>query len=309
MTWIALGHAVQYLWITTYFARATGRASSTASFYGRAILCGSALWAIPMLLFAPGLLGRLPFDGGLAAVTAAAVNIHHFVLDGVLWKLRQSRVGGVLLRSKPASAEPATFWVAPLRRPMVAVGLASLAILLFGLAEEEFGLIRRMGRGDIAGAERSLDRLAWIGRDSATARGALGERRMRAGDAKGAEKQLEIGVRVFPTSSGWVSLGLARGSQGKARGSMEAYGEALVLEPGNVTAKLLLALAHADLGETAEARALLNQCDRRDSDTPAIRNLRERLEAVLDVAPVPPSGPQERRRGPRNGAAAGSTLS
>jgi thioredoxin-like negative regulator of GroEL len=90
---------------------------------------------------------------------------------------------------------------------------------------------------------------------------------------------------------------------------MEAYGEALVLEPGNVTAKLLLALAHADLGETAEARALLNQCDRRDSDTPAIRNLRERLEAVLDVAPVPPSGPQERRRGPRNGAAAGSTLS
>jgi thioredoxin-like negative regulator of GroEL len=67
---------------------------------------------------------------------------------------------------------------------------------------------------------------------------------------------------------------------------MEAYGEALVLEPGNVTAKLLLALAHADLGETAEARALLKQCDRRDADTPAIRKLRERLEGILDVAPV-----------------------
>jgi thioredoxin-like negative regulator of GroEL len=71
---------------------------------------------------------------------------------------------------------------------------------------------------------------------------------------------------------------------------MEAYGEALVLEPGNVTVKLLLALAHADLGETSEAQALLNECDRRDADTPAMRNLRERLEGVLGTPPVLRSG-------------------
>lgn len=289
-TWIVLGHAAQYLWITAYFARATGRVSSTASFYGRAVVCGCVLWALPLFLFAPGLLGRLPFDGGLASVTAAVVNLHHFLLDGVIWKLRRSRIGGVLLSPNRATADPGVRAALPLARPLVAAGLVSLAVLFFGLAEEEFRLARRLNRGDIAGAESSLDRLAWIGRDSANTRAQLGARRMRDGDPKAAERQLEIGVKVFPTASGWVHLGEARSSQGKSRGSMEAYGEALVLEPGNVTAKLLLALAHADVGETSEAQALLNECDRRDADTPAMRSLRERLEGVLGTPPVLRSG-------------------
>ena len=289
-TWIALGHAVQYLWITAYFARATGRVSSTASFYGRAAVCGFSLWALPLLLFAPGLLGSLPFDAGLASVTAAVVNLHHFLLDGVIWKLRQSRVGGVLLSPSRASADPGARAALPLARPLVAAGLVSLAVLLFGTAEEEFGLARRLSRGDVAGAESSLDRLAWIGRDSAHTRAQLGARRMKEGDPKAAERQLEIGVKVFPTASGWIHLGEARASQGKSRGSMVAYGNALVLESGNVTAKLLLALAHADLGETFEARTLLKECDRRDADTPAMRSLRDRLEGVLGAPPVLRSG-------------------
>ncbi len=289
-TWIALGHAVQYLWITAYFARATGRVSATVSFYGRAVVCGCALWAVPLLLFAPGLLGKLPFDVGLASVTAAMVNLHHFLLDGVIWKLRQPRVGAVLLNPNRAPAEPVRRPALPLARPLVAAGMVSLVILLFGAAEEEFGLARRLNRGDIAGAQRSLDRLAWIGRDSAHTRTELAARRMRVGDAKGAEQQLEIGVKVFPTASGWVHLGEARASLGKSRGSMEAYGKALSIEPGNVTAKLLLALAHADLGETAEARVLLKQCNRRDADTPAMRTLRDRLDGVLDAATVFRSG-------------------
>jgi tetratricopeptide (TPR) repeat protein len=289
-TWIALGHAVQYLWITAYFARATGQVSSPASFYRRAVVCGCCLWALPLFLFAPGLLGSLPFDGGLASVTAAVVNLHHFLLDGVIWKLRQPRVGGVLLSPNRASADPATRAALPLARPLVAAGLVSLAVLLFGLAEEEFGLARRLNRGDIAGAESSLDRLAWIGRDSARTRAQLGARRMKEGDPKAAERQLEIGVRVFPTASSWIHLGEARASQGKSRGSMEAYGEALVLEPGNVIAKLLLGLAHADLGETSAAGALLKQCDARDADTPTMRGLRDRLEGVLGAPHVFRSG-------------------
>jgi tetratricopeptide (TPR) repeat protein len=289
-TWMALGHAVQYLWITAYFARATGRVSSTASFYGRAAVCGFSVWALPLLLFAPGLLGSLPYDAGLASVTAAVVNLHHFLLDGVIWKLRQSRVGGVLLSPSRASADPGARAALPLARPLVAAGVVSLAVLLFGMAEEEFGLARRLSRGDVAGAESSLDRLAWIGRDSAHIRAQLGARRMKEGDPKAAVRQLEIGVKIFPTASGWIHLGEARASQGKSRGSMEAYGNALVLESGNVTAKLLLALAHADLGETFEARALLKECDRRDADTPAMRSLRDRLEGVLGAPPVLRSG-------------------
>src|SRR5690606_3712459 len=63
--WIAVGHAVQYLWITAYYARSTGRAPSLVRFYGRSLLAGIAIWTIPALLFAPGWLGRLPYDAGL----------------------------------------------------------------------------------------------------------------------------------------------------------------------------------------------------------------------------------------------------
>ena len=181
-------------------------------------------------------------------------------------------------------ADPALRAVPPLARPLVAAGLVSLAILLFGLAEEEFGLARRFNRGDMVGAESSLDRLAWIGRDSARTRAALGARLMKNGDPKAAERQLEIGVKIFPTAWGFIHLGEARDSQGQSRRSMEAYEEALVLEPGNVTAKLLLALAHADLGETAQARELLEECVAPDADTPAMRFLRERLEGVLEAS-------------------------
>jgi hypothetical protein len=290
-TWIALGHAVQYLWITAYYSRATGRVSSAASFYGRAVLCGCTLWALPLLLFAPGFLGTLPYDVGLASVTAAVVNLHHFILDGAIWKLRESRVGKILLSRDPRPAPlPEVRASLPLARPLVAAGLVSVALLLFGTMEEEFGLSRHLSRGDITGAESSLERLSWIGRDSAHTRAELGARRMREGDPKAAERQLEIGVKVFPTTSGWIHLGEARASQGKARGSMEAYQAALVLEPGNVTAKLLLALAHAGLGETAEARALLKDCGPRDADTPATRTLRDRLEGVLAGPPILRSG-------------------
>lgn len=288
-TWIALGHAVQYLWITAYFARATDRAASTLSFYGRAVVCGCTLWALPLLLFAPNLLGRLPYDLGLASVTAAAVNLHHFILDGAIWKLRESRIGRILLNRDPrptAEAIAGPRRVMPLARPLVAAGLVSVALLLFGAVEEEFGLSRRLSRGDIDGAESSLARLAWIGRDSARTRAELGARRMKEGDPKAAERQLEIGVKVFPTAFGWIHLGEARASQGKSRGSMQAYGSALILEPQNVTAKLLLALAHADLGEAAEAQALLKECDRRDADTPEMRSLRDRLEGVLGAPPL-----------------------
>jgi Tfp pilus assembly protein PilF len=220
-------------------------------------------------------------------VTAAVVNLHHFILDGAIWKLRESRVGRILLSRDPRlSTVAAPKKSLPLARPLVAAGMVSLALLVFGTVEEEFGFTRQMSRGDVTGAESSLDRLAWIGRESARTRAELGARLMKEGDSRAAERQLEIGVKVFPTTSGWIHLGEARASQGKSRGSMEAYKEALVLEPGNVTAKLLLALAHADLGETGEARSLLDECDARDADTPAMRVLRERLEGVL--ARLPP---------------------
>src|SRR5262249_44382055 len=111
--WVAMGHFLQYLWITTYYSAASERRVGRARYLGKALLAGAAVWTLPPLLFAPSAIGRLPFDMGLALLTASVVNLHHFVLDGAIWKLRDGRVARMLLR-EPGEASPET--PAPRRR-------------------------------------------------------------------------------------------------------------------------------------------------------------------------------------------------
>jgi hypothetical protein len=57
----------------------------------------TAVWVVPVVLFAPEALGTFSFDAGLAMLVGSAANIHHFILDGVIWKLRSRPVARVLL--------------------------------------------------------------------------------------------------------------------------------------------------------------------------------------------------------------------
>jgi hypothetical protein len=41
-------------------------------------------------------LSPVPFDTGLLLLVNAAVNLHHFVLDGAIWKLRDGTVARIL---------------------------------------------------------------------------------------------------------------------------------------------------------------------------------------------------------------------
>lgn len=122
--WIGVAHAVQYLWITSYYARAAPQWSGPLRYLGKAALAGAAVWTVPSLVFAPGALGRLPFDAGLAALVAATVNLQHFVLDGAIWKLRDGRVAKVLIRSVPDAQadQPPVSWPSTPRRPTSACG-------------------------------------------------------------------------------------------------------------------------------------------------------------------------------------------
>ena len=68
------------------------------AYLAKTAAAGFAIWTVLALVFAPGILGSLPHEAGLAVLIAAVVNLHHFVLDGVVWKLRDSHVARVLLR-------------------------------------------------------------------------------------------------------------------------------------------------------------------------------------------------------------------
>jgi hypothetical protein len=100
-------HSLQYLFVAWALqlkerAAATRRQPSrrwvvveTARWWGLNVVLGLALFA----LF-PRLCAALGHDLLFAmAVTSSAVQLHHFVVDGVIWKLRSPRVGAPLLVS------------------------------------------------------------------------------------------------------------------------------------------------------------------------------------------------------------------
>jgi tetratricopeptide (TPR) repeat protein len=118
---LAVMHSAQYLWITSYYARreAAGEASSSAgrgaaskkprhwrplAYFGVLVVGGIAL-------FIPGpWVASRAFHQDFAAsflIFTALINIHHFLLDGAIWKLRDGRIASVLLNSRERVAEVA----------------------------------------------------------------------------------------------------------------------------------------------------------------------------------------------------------
>ena len=100
--WASTAHSIQYLWVTSYYARESEGERHLLPYYAKALLAGCMIAVLPALVIAPFLIDNMSWTGGLAILTFAMINLHHFVLDGAIWKLRDGRVARVLLRSEPA---------------------------------------------------------------------------------------------------------------------------------------------------------------------------------------------------------------
>jgi tetratricopeptide (TPR) repeat protein len=99
---LAVMHSAQYLWITSYYARREAAAQNAGRW--RPFAYFGVLIAGGIALFVPGpwLASRLfhyDFTASFLIFTAL-VNIHHFILDGAIWKLRDGRIAALLLNSK-----------------------------------------------------------------------------------------------------------------------------------------------------------------------------------------------------------------
>ena len=105
---LAFMHCAQYLWITAYFARqeegrpdaspTPGAGFSFGRYYLGLIVGGIALF-IPGPWLASRVLGHDFVESFL--VFTALVNLHHFSLDGAIWKLRDGRIARLLLGRNP----------------------------------------------------------------------------------------------------------------------------------------------------------------------------------------------------------------
>ena len=235
--WIALAHAAQYLWITTYYARHQRGGTTGLAFLGKATLAGSALYGVPLLLFLPGALGTLPYDAGLYAMVGGALNLHHVLLDSAIWKLRSGPLARILIQGadeeRAPQVSPSRAW--PLSRWLGTAALASGALgvllTLLSTVEYEFGYLRAARRHDLPRLERALVTLRWLGRDNADLRGEIARLRFAQGDLDGSITALEQSADLLPSAARYVQLGVLRERRGEAELALRAYERAVELAP------------------------------------------------------------------------------
>ena len=225
---VALGHAVQYLWVTTYYARSSRRWRGYSNYLLKVLAAGVAVWTLPGFIFAPD--GSGPSYGAeLTLLVAAAVNIHHFILDGAIWKLRNFRIASVLIRSTrdfEDSPDPTAQRSRWLRRGVWSLAACGLAGGCFVFSQDVVGS-RAMARNDYHAAAAALDRLSWFGRDSARLRHGLGEHAMNWGGFDEAIRQYRRSLAMTPNVGGYVGLGEVYALQADWRGAVRTYESAL----------------------------------------------------------------------------------
>src|SRR5271156_1895285 len=151
---LAVLHSAQYIWITSYYqrreARAAGQKNWHIATYFATLLAGGIALFIP----GPWLVSYLfHYDFTTSfLIFVSLVNIHHFILDAKLWKLRDKRVAALLVdpggkpsapaaAASPQSAKSAgALAVRVLSAPAFRISLAALLFLWGGFDQFHFAL-------------------------------------------------------------------------------------------------------------------------------------------------------------------------
>jgi tetratricopeptide (TPR) repeat protein len=265
---LAVLHSTQYIWITSYYqrreARAGGQSNWRMAIYFVTLLAGGIALFIP----GPWLVSYIfHFDFTTSfLIFMAVVNIHHFILDGALWKLRDTRVASVLIdrgaksapvaetqpaikkssRKKPAAAAKASR--SRILAPAFAIGATTLLFLWGGMDQVHFALSNN--DGDLASLERAADMNPY---DSALhARIALAE--AKAGNRDEAVAALARAVNLNPANIG-LQQAYARAllEAGRYDDAYSLYKKTLETFPRDVDSLVNFGLLAARLGNPDQA--------------------------------------------------------
>jgi len=286
-TWLAIAHSIQYLWISSYYARRAGGDAGLSRYFAKTVLAGVGITTLPAVVFSPSLFGPLPYQAGLATLLFSVVNVHHFMLDGVIWRLRDGPVARVLLRSgseegTAAARTPTAGWM---RRVVWGATVVALLIEVFGIWEMEFGVRRPLAAGNLVRVEAANHALAWIGRESFAVEQDIGVqtvRRLQGMPAtrhqwETARRHFERSLAIYPSVEGWLGLGTTESKLGDPTAALRSYEHALALDPSQVTALLLSGEAWLDLGQPDRARPPLERAQGLAPENPGVRRALARL--------------------------------
>jgi tetratricopeptide (TPR) repeat protein len=99
---LAVMHSAQYLWVTSYYARREAFESRERSWRPWAYFAVLVAGGIALFIPGPWLASRIFHNdfGASFLIFTALVNLHHFILDGAIWKLRDGRIASLLLNTR-----------------------------------------------------------------------------------------------------------------------------------------------------------------------------------------------------------------
>ena len=257
---LAVLHSAQYLWITSYYQKREARAGvgrwRTSRYFLTLVAGGIALF-IP----GPWLVSRLfhaDFATSFLAFTAL-VNLHHFILDGALWKLRDSRVAAFLLQTngKAEANEGATkrrwesivTWLAGPAPAARTIRIATVALLFAWAAMDQLHFYWSSQADRFA-----LQRAARLNPDDSSVQMRLARAETLAGNRQGSLEALQRAVSINPANLAQQEA-YARGLIEAGR-TMEAYGQyqkMLQRWPRNTNALVNYGLLAQRLGHKDEA--------------------------------------------------------
>jgi tetratricopeptide (TPR) repeat protein len=206
---LAVMHSAQYLWITSYYARREATAESRTNWRPFAYFAVLIAGGIALFIPGPWLASRLfHFDFGSSfLIFTALVNIHHFILDGAIWKLRDGRIAALLLNSKEnlsnTAAEAGSRALAGLRwlvgnsRSARSLRVATALVLLGWAIVDQVRYYYSLQAESLA----DLKRAAELNSFDSTLQTRLGQKELESGKVEDAVAAWREALRVNPANA------------------------------------------------------------------------------------------------------------
>ena len=203
---LAVLHSTQYLWITSYYQRREARAAGDMRWNFPRYLVTLIAGGIALFIPGPWIVSRV-FHTDFAAsflTFTALVNIHHFILDGALWKLRDSRVAALLLnsdeknrdseRGAKSAFQSVTGWLTSKALGARAIRMGAVALLFLWAAVDQMHFY---WSGDIQSLP-ALERAAKLNPDDSSVQVRLAHAETIAGDRNAALESLKRAATISP---------------------------------------------------------------------------------------------------------------
>lgn len=262
---LALMHSAQYLWITQYFSKREQSAEWSSQRYWMAVIAGGIALFLP-IPWAASMLAHLDFTTSMLIVTAV-VNIHHFMIDGVVWKLRDKRVSAALTTDAATTSAPIASPHIGRRRALVAVAVITLVALA---AVDQWRYRLTLNEVDAAALQQAIA----INPYDAPAHSKLLTTLIESGREDDARQQLDALIRLQPRNvDALVNAGVLARRSGRTNDAIANWDRALQVDANQPSVQLYLAEALHESGRAADAalhyRQYLEAVTRGQITTPA----------------------------------------